>query len=101
LKATIRVSPRAGRQIRQAAKWWRENRLTAPAMLSDEIASAFELIIDMPFAGEPVIHPRIEGLRRILLGRTRYHLYYVALGDRSAVEVIALWHTKRGAAPPL
>ena len=101
MKAEIRVAPRAARQIRAAAKWWVENRSAAPTLLADEIEAAFDLIADIPLAGEAVSHARIAGLRRILLGRTQHYLYYVVSEGRFVVEVIALWHTSRGAKPSL
>jgi hypothetical protein len=44
-----------------------------------DLASAFALIEELPNAGESVRHPRIASLRRVLLGRVQYHLYYVVL----------------------
>jgi hypothetical protein len=38
-------------------------------MLDDELEAAYKLISDMPFAGEPVPHSEIAGLRRVLLRR--------------------------------
>jgi plasmid stabilization system protein ParE len=101
LSFRFKVAPRAGRQIRAAAEWWLENRRAAPTMLGDELEAAFGLIEDLPFAGEAVPHGRIGGLRRLLLGRTQYHLYYVVSKDDAIVEVLALWHTSRGRRPPL
>ena len=70
-------------------------------MFSDELEAAYALIGNLPFAGEEVQHSRIEGLRRLLLGRTQYHLYYVVSEDESIVEVLSLWHTSRGNPPRL
>jgi plasmid stabilization system protein ParE len=75
------------------------NRPSAPALLSDEIEAAFVLITDLPFAGEEVRHSRIANLRRVLLGRTQYHLYYAVSEDMETVEVLSLWHTSRGRPP--
>jgi plasmid stabilization system protein ParE len=41
----------------------------------------------------------IVGIRRVLLPRTRYHVYYVARED--VVLVLAVWHAKRGSGPPM
>lgn len=101
MKFRFRVSPRAGRQIRAAAKWWGENRTAAPAMLRDELETAYSLIEALPFVGEAVPHPQILGLRRVLLGRTQYHLYYIVSEEDAAIEVLALWHTSRGKRPRL
>ncbi len=68
-------------------------------MLADELEAAYTLITDMPFAGESVVHSRIIGLRRVLLARTQYYLYYVVSEDVAMVEVLSLWHTSRGTPP--
>jgi plasmid stabilization system protein ParE len=101
LRFRFRISPRAGRQIRAAARWWLTNRTAAPTLLSDEIGSAYILLGDLPFAGEEVPHSPIPGLRRVLLGRTHYHLYYVVSEADSVIDVLALWHTSRGSKPRL
>ena len=52
-----------------------------------------------PGVGAPLLHARVEGVRRLHLARIRYHLYYrVRPGE---VEVLALWHTSRGSGPSL
>ena len=70
-------------------------------MLVDELEVAYKLISDMPFAGEPVPHSEIAGLRRVLLGGTQYHLYYVVSEVEAFVVVLSLWHTRRGSRPRL
>lgn len=97
----FRVSPRAGKQIRAAAKWWLENRTAAPALLTEELEAAYAFIEELPFAGEAVPRSRMAGVRRVLLGATRYHLYYVVSEEEGVVEVLALWHTSRGNRPRL
>jgi plasmid stabilization system protein ParE len=101
LSFTFRVSPRADRQIRAAARWWLEHRSKGPTLFADELDAAFALIEELPFAGETVPHSRIATLRRVLLGGVQYHVYYVVSEQRAEVEVLALWHTSRGTAPRL
>ncbi|MFL6264042.1 MAG: type II toxin-antitoxin system RelE/ParE family toxin [Thermoanaerobaculia bacterium] len=95
----IRVSRRAAAQIRAAEIWWSENRSKAPEAFADEIDRGFDLIRGFPSAGEPVFHPRLPGLRRILLGRIRYYLYYDTWQDSRTVEILAIWHTSRDGLP--
>jgi len=95
----FKISPRAGQQIRKASRWWLANRTAAPTMLVYELDAAYALIGDMPFAGEGVLHSRIVGLRRVLLGRTQHYLYYVVSEDASVIEILSLWHTSRGKPP--
>ena len=97
----LKIAARADRHIRVAANWWIKNRLYAPTMFGEDLETAFALIEDFPHAGEPVDHPRIVELRRVLLSRVRYHLYYAVLVDDRVIEVLALWHTSRGTKPRL
>lgn len=43
----------------------------------------------------------MRGVRRMLLARTSYHLYYVIDESAGSVELLALWHTRRGSKPTL
>lgn len=95
----MRVSPRAGWQLRDAARWWSVNRTAAPTLFSDELEAAYTLIADMPYAGEGVPHPQIAGLRRILLGRTQYYLYYSPSEEERTIDILSLWHSSRGEPP--
>ena len=97
----FKIAQRADRHIRVAAAWWDKNRTDAPAMFAEDLASAFALIEEFPHAGEAISHPRIPELRRVLLSRAQYHLYYNVLLDDGVVEVLALWHTSRGKKPQL
>ena len=92
---TFKVGHEAEEQIRSAAEWWIEHRTKAPNAFTEDLEAAFDLIEQMPFIGQPVPHPRIAGLRRILLGRIRYHLYYVPSAEENTIDVVALWHTSR------
>ncbi|MCC6197722.1 MAG: type II toxin-antitoxin system RelE/ParE family toxin [Burkholderiales bacterium] len=95
----VRVTKRAQTQIDRAAQWWDENRDLAPDAFDDDLAKAFLLLSAEPRVGTPVPNARIEGVRRLHLGRIRYHLYYRVRGGH--VEVLALWHTSRGVGPSL
>ncbi len=97
----LRVATRAGAQIRAAADWWMANRDKAPTAFAEEIERAFDIIRRLPSAGEPVDHTTVLGARRLLLGRVHYHLYYVATPTSDTVDVLALWHTRRGDPPEL
>ena len=95
----LRVSPKAESQIRTAADWWLENRPKAPEAFAEEVARAFDLIRALPSVGEPVAHPTLKGVRRVLLGKVQYYLYYQPFPATEIVEVLALWHTSRGKGP--
>jgi plasmid stabilization system protein ParE len=97
----VRIAPRAAAQIRKASAWWLRHRSKAPDAFAEEVERTFQLICALPGVGERVSHPQHSELRRVLLGRVRYHLYYVVAPEEEAVDVLALWHAARGTGPSL
>jgi plasmid stabilization system protein ParE len=97
----IRVVRRAAREIAQISKWWDENRPAALGAIGEELGKAFELIASSPQVGSRATNSNLRGVRRVHLSRIRYHLYYRVRTQPACVEVLALWHTSRGSAPPL
>ncbi|MEW6754011.1 MAG: type II toxin-antitoxin system RelE/ParE family toxin [Candidatus Latescibacterota bacterium] len=95
----LRVAPRASGQIEEASAWRFSHRPMAPRGFAEDLEQAFELIRSTPGVGQPVEHPRYPAVRRVLLGRSRYHLYYRESDD--VIEVVALWHASRGGDPHL
>lgn len=84
------ISPRASRQLDAARGWWRRNRDKAPAAFDEDIDATFALLLERPFTGTP---ERKRGLRRVLLERVRYYVYYRVTDE--AVEVAIVWHASR------
>lgn len=97
----LEVGRLAERQIREASDWWYENRPAAPDLFKTELRRAFELITSRPLLGSPSRGTRTKNVKRVLLARVRYHLYYRVFENRETVEVLALWHTSRGSLPPV
>jgi plasmid stabilization system protein ParE len=95
------VTFRAAAEIRAAAAWWRENRPAAPEALGEDLERAFTLLALQPQIGTPARNERLAGVRRVLLARVRYHLYYRVIESPPRLEVLALWHASRGAGPGL
>jgi plasmid stabilization system protein ParE len=88
----ILISARARREIAEAAQWWLENRDKAPEAFEEDLAEAFDLILHAPHLGI-LVPSRIKFVRRVLLRRVRYYLYY--RDTAPGVEVLALWHASR------
>ena len=89
------VTPRAARQMRAALEWWRENRLAAPELLDQELRGVLAVIAAAPTLGAPARDAHLVGVRRILLRRTRYHVYYRVDVAAGRLEILALWHARR------
>jgi plasmid stabilization system protein ParE len=98
---SIEVSDLAKAQIRAADEWWRANRPAAPNAIREELERASRLIAVQPGVGARARNLSLVGVRRLLLARIRYHLYYRVATDPDRIEVLAFWHSSRGGAPPL
>ncbi|HVR41566.1 MAG TPA: type II toxin-antitoxin system RelE/ParE family toxin [Thermoanaerobaculia bacterium] len=95
----VRVDHRAWRELDIAERWWRKHRNKAPDALVASFDEALDLIREQPAIGKPVRNARLPGLRRILLSRVHYHLYYRLVDD--VVIILSLWHASRRSAPRL
>lgn len=97
----VAVVERAEVQLRTIDAWWRTHRTVAPELFVEELAAAFERIADVPFSGSPYALAKPVGVRRTVLRRTRYHVYYTVDESARLVVVRAVWHMSRGHGPPL
>lgn len=95
---SVELAPRARAQVRQIDDWWRENRLAAPALFAEELAHALEQLERGVLFGVVYPFPLFE-VRRFLLPKSRYHVFYSVDGD--LVKVRAVWHASRGKGPLL
>jgi plasmid stabilization system protein ParE len=99
LRFELRVAPRAELEIRKAAEWWQENRPAVRDLFRQELTHAFDLITTEPGVGSRARDATLPDVRRIHLYRIHYYLFYRVRG--AVVDVLAFWHTNRGAAPQL
>lgn len=91
------ITRRAAAQIEKADEWWSANRPTAPEALRNDLTGAFSLLLRQPSIGTRVANARIVGVRRLHLGRIRYHVYYRV--KAGALVVLSFWHSSRSAGP--
>jgi plasmid stabilization system protein ParE len=93
----VELSGEARAEVERADAWWRENRPAAPDLFANELDQAL-----VALEGAPGLGLRYElkpGIRRLLLQRTSYHLYFLVQADR--VYVVAVWSAYRGRGPAL
>lgn len=62
---------------------------------------ALRLIRSTPGLGARATNVSLPGVRRVHLSRIDYHLYYRVSSNPVAIEVLALWHGRRGRDPKL
>lgn len=91
----------ARRQIEAAARWWLANRDKAPELFVNDLDAAHMLLAVEPGAGTGFPTPRYPGARRLLMGRTRYHVYYTVHAEEEIELIRAIWHASRGRVPAL
>ena len=89
-------TPRASREVAEAKRWWRENRTKAPDALEEELRNALELIAATPAIGGVAGNLKLQGVRRLFLNRVNYFLYYRSRPEALVIEIVALWHARRG-----
>ena len=95
----VRITRRAAEQITQAADWWEVNRPLAPGAVYDEFDEALNILRSQPEIGASAFSTRVRNVRRIHLSRISYFLYYRVQPGR--IDILALWHSSRGAGPRL
>lgn len=96
----VHVSGPADRQIQRIDLWWRKNRQKAPVLFAQQIAWAIAFLSETPLLGSPVIMGK-RHLRRLLMRKTGYYVYYDVNEKAERVEMRAVWHTARGKTPRL
>jgi plasmid stabilization system protein ParE len=70
-------------------------------MFALEMAEALELLAETPTLGVYYGHRGGRAIRRLLLPRSRYHVYFTYDEDAGVLEVRAVWHAARGRRPSL
>lgn len=97
----VRIAPKARTQIRTVQRWWLENRPYNPSLFREELNVAAAQLRLAPRAGPVYESASFAEVRRIILPKTRYHLYYTVDEPRRIVRVLAIRHAARGTGPAL
>jgi plasmid stabilization system protein ParE len=97
----VELAPRALAHVRQIETWWRANRPAAPTLFSDELIRLFERLAEGTAPGVKYPFGGAFEVRRALLARSRYHVYYSLEREEDLVKVRAVWHAARGRGPAL
>jgi plasmid stabilization system protein ParE len=93
----IEVTDEARVQIAAAVRWWAENRPSAPGAVLEDLDRILALLAAQPALGTRARRAKLAGVRRVMLSRIHYYVYYRVAGE--TLQVLALWHTSRGRGP--
>ena len=97
----VYTTDEADAMIAAASEWWQANRPKAPGLFLEELRAAKERLERYPEAGRLVRRRGFPRLRRMLLQRTRYHVYYRYFPEDDEVWVVAVWAGMRRHGPRL
>jgi len=93
----IRFTREAAHHAREIDVWWKTNRPAAPELFGRELQATVRRLQALPGIGRAF--DDWPGIRRVLLLRCRYHVYYAVLPAEQVVEIRAVWHSARGQGP--
>ena len=87
--------------MRAIVDWWVPNRPHAPDLFTAELQACLSRLAGHPGSGALYRRAPIRGVRRTLLRRSRYHVYYTFDASEGLITVRAVWHAGRGTGPAL
>lgn len=82
------------RELAAVLAWRRINRPAARSDVAQELRAAKKRLARFPEAGE-IDRGRGGEIRRLLLGRSGYFVFYTVDHERRRVDLLALWNTQR------
>jgi plasmid stabilization system protein ParE len=95
----VELSEEALEQAQLIRAWWIENRPAAQDLFADELRAAIRKLGATPRIGARYDEPDFREMRRVLMPRTRYHVYYTVDDGSRLVRIHAVWHVSRGRGP--
>lgn len=98
----VRFTPEARLAVREKRAWWERHRDKAPRLFAQELATIVAKLRDG--ADEESQRYAARGGRiiwRILMPRTRNHVYYRLDEAAEEVEILLVWNAAAGKSPDL
>jgi plasmid stabilization system protein ParE len=96
----VRFTPEAEAQADEIDTWWRENR-DARDLFARELAGMMAFLVTMPKFG--TVYTILDGqpVRKVLMPKTRHHVYYAASLAEEIIIVHAVWGAPKEGGPNL
>ena len=94
-------TPEAERQASEMDDWWREHRPGARDLFARELAQIQDLVAGNPSVGVTYTTRSGRTARRVLVPKTRNHVYFEVVEGRGLIIVLAVWGAPRGRGPKL
>ena len=90
----------AQRRFEAEDQWWRQHR-DAQDSFVDEFEQTLDLLSKAPEVGQIYRHARGKLIQRVLMKKTRCHVYYFHDRQHDLVEVHSVWGALRERGPTL
>jgi plasmid stabilization system protein ParE len=95
----LRLAPRALAEAKRKKNWWLSNRPAAPTLFENELKATLDSIAVAPELGTEYRGSFAVHVRRVLMPKTRNHVYFTV--DEGAVVVLSIWGAQRAKGPKL
>jgi hypothetical protein len=96
----LKVVAQARDQYRAERTWWVTNA-DHKQLFSQEFRDAIRHLLTLPESGQIYTRSRGRVIRRWLLPKTRYHIYYRIDPNAQVLVIYSVWGATRGDAPDL
>ena len=90
----------AQRRFEAEDRWWREHR-DAKELFVTEFETVLRQVASMPNVGQRYRRARGKLIQRVLMKKTRCHVYYVHDPGRNLVQIHSIWGARRKRGPAL
>jgi hypothetical protein len=94
------ISKRAARAAERIDARWRK-LADHPNVFASEFREAIELLETTQSPGSPCPTPKHRSLKRVLLPKSRCHLYFEVSERKQVIQILEVWDGRRGRSPKL
>jgi len=95
----VRFTPEARDAARARRAWWEENRDKAANLFRQELAAVVAQLRVSPTEAQQYTVDRGRIIWRVLMPKTKSHVYYRVDQAAQEVEIVSVWNALSGAEP--
>jgi plasmid stabilization system protein ParE len=98
---TVVIVDAAEEQLGEIVEWWAAHREASPLLVTQEFDRCVSLLEASPDVGVRFLRSRVPGVRRLVMKRTKHHVYYLHDEPNGVVYVLAVWGAPKVGDPVL
>jgi plasmid stabilization system protein ParE len=96
----LNISKRARLRAKKIDERWRQEA-DYPNLLAEELLARLTELASIPQIGSPWPTERRPHLKRLLLEKTQYHVYFEVNERKREIRILAVWGARRGRTPKM